>query len=268
MRDVIKQTNSIKLIKLILVFLMSLVVCVQIIVVNTYAFGLSNGSRRVPLGNTEEGQTAQQGTEETVAEIVEIPTEEVIEIEAEDGTTVEIETERFVSTSEVIEINISLAQVVVLIGLGFIIVGGIMSFGIDNPYRLPSVIIVSGHLKKRFKKALEKNQVSQKVPCKGDIYSIYLLALQAGLIDEQSIEKMSGRHKADLGREFLAAMSTLEKTGRIKFTMSYRKLKAYKLTKFGIEEVLEIVNFLNYMEFAIRNDKVRENEQIYRGLVE
>lgn len=235
--------------KLVIAIIISLI---AVIPVNAYE--LSNGKTATKVGNSKSEEILQEDTSEIV-----------INIDANEEAPLEIETEEFVNLGEVIKINLDVAKVAITLAFIAIVIGGVLSFKIENPYNLPTIIKIPN--KKKYIKHKSKQNVLRRAPLQGNVYMIYLLALQAGLISQDTIYKMVGIPSEQIRQELITATNNLANNGRIKYIFKYKKLKVYKLTKFGEEDIYEIVNFINYIEFAVRNNKLRDNEQLFQYLI-
>jgi hypothetical protein len=215
-----------------------------------YAFELSNGKQSTPL---------TQQTQQPVAEPVqEITPEPIVDIENNTDTPPEEVTEEYIRTDQVIKLNLDLAQIGVCIGLVIIVMGIIACMRIPNPYNLPSLIVISENKKKYYRKYKAKKFTESRIPCKGDIGAMYLLAIQSGLMDV--IEE----YLSD--KELLSSTDLLVQNGSLKKIATQKKVKIYKLTKFGEQDVIEIIHYMNYLSFADRNNTLRQEDLQYYEL--
>lgn len=206
-------------------------------------FQLGNGKYSVPLGQGQGIEVKPIEQDEQVTEVI---------IENNTEQPVEEVTEKYVRQDQVIKINLDVAQIVVYIGLIAIIIGIIMCLRVANPYNLPSIIQISSSKQKYFRKYKNQQVTEQKIPLKGDIASIYLLSLQSSLIGLQE------NYFTD--EELLSATEWLCQQGKIKYTVTQKKVKIYRLSKFGEQDIKEIIGYMNYLEFAIRNNNLRQED--------
>lgn len=231
--------------------------------INVSAVGLSNRHETIPI----DGDGSSREKKQEIVTQVEVAPESVVDVEAGDGEHKEIKEAEYIGNTEIIRWNLNVAQIIVIAGLICIVVGALMTFGISNPYGLPTVIMISDRQRKQFSRHIRRGQTTSKVPCQADPYRIYLLALQGGFITKDTINKLVDERGLALREKLLEATELLEKTGRIKYRMSYRGIKAYSLTSFGIQEVMDVANYLNYLVFADRNNNLKEDDSLFVQLI-
>ena len=214
---------------------------------------LSNGKETTPLSSGNDTNiNVETVTETTPAERVEIENDENEPIP-------EIQTQKYTRQDEVIKVHLDVAQLGVTIGLVLVLIGLIRYLKIPNTYNLPSMIYISGSKKKYFSKYKLKLVTEPKIPCKGNLGAIYLLALQSGMITP-----VKGYFT---NAELLEATDWLLTQNRIKKIGKQKNVVMYRLSKFGEQDVLSVINYINYLEYADKNGNLRDEDMEYYDIL-
>ena len=257
--------------KIILIIVIMLLQSTQLVFAG---LELSNGQKTLPLGNGDTSTPVEE------VESMSVTIQEIQNIEENTEKPPEIEQEEYIRTDEVIKINLNVALIGIIIGLIIIVIGSILLIKVDNPYDLENVIIIKDKTITKLYDYKDKKEVSQRIPCQGDIFIMYLLGLQSCLLvkdaiydlisdseeyryilDEDNSEELINKHLRE-------AITKLKKSGKIVYSSRHKKVSAYKPKKFCIEDIKGLIAYINYLEFAQRNNKFKEDDKKYISLLD